>query len=146
MKKIKSKVKKPARVSKRRVRTVALITGLKQGDPNKLAPHQCLMANVAYECGEVCRADYLAALKEVITTVQPIGRLFSFHKPTLIKGGYIRFKKVPRDAWLESQAKAEPVVAPAAVSRPVAPPPPPTPQPSVEPPAVTPPPAVVAAT
>ncbi len=120
-KKITPKAKAPKAKKKvaaaKRVRTVAVITGVKAGDPNKLAPQPCTMANIAYELGETSRAEFLTACEKSIKTDQPVGRLFSFHKPELIKGGYIKFRKVPRDKWLQKpdQPAATLAAAPAPV-------------------------------
>ncbi len=130
--------KKPV---KRSVRTVAIITGLKAGDPAKLAPQPCKMANIAYELGSATRADFLLALKKVIDTNQTMGRLFSFHKPELVRGGFIKFKKVPRDQWLRdtadsttdtpTPAQPEPAaVAPAPAADPAVAAPTPAPEPA----------------
>lgn len=87
----------------RRERTIAIITGLRAGDPSKLAPQPCMLANVAYELGRADRRTFLAEAAALIRTKQIVGRLFSFHKQDLIDGKFIRFEKVPRSKWRAEQ-------------------------------------------
>ncbi len=86
-------------------RTVAVITGLKAGDPAKLAPQPCLLANVAFELGRVDRKTFLAEASTALRTKQVIGRVFSFHKQELIEGKFIRFESVPRAEWKAEQGR-----------------------------------------
>ncbi len=97
----------PAPTPARATRTIAIITGLKPGDPAKLATQPMALVSIAYELGRADRKTYLAEVAKVIKTTQPIGQLFSFHKKALIEGGFIRFDKILRTAWVaELQARA----------------------------------------
>lgn len=96
--------------TKSQERTVAIITGLKIGDPNILAHQPCTMANVAFELGRVDRKTFLAEVEKVLDTKQIAGRLFSFHKQALITGKFIKFEKLSKSKWKEETAKeTEPV-------------------------------------
>lgn len=111
----KASAKAPAKCA---TRTIATISGVKAGD-DKLAPQPRVMANIAFELGDSTRAEFLTELAKKLDTCQPIGRLFSFHKPGLVKGGYIKFKKIPADKKPTDSAPA-PAPAPAADTVPVA--------------------------
>lgn len=115
----KPKKSKPA-AKKRAPKTVATIIGVKAGDPDKLAPQPCTMANVAFELGEAPRKEYLRALKASLKTKQNVGRLFSYHKPELISRGFIKFKKIPVDK-VGVKADDNPEAAPAAAPAPAVP-------------------------
>lgn len=88
----------------RAARTVAIITGLKPGDPAQLATQPMAFVSMAYELGRSDRKTYLAEVSKVIKTTQRIGQLFSFHKRALIEGGFIKFEKILRSAWAEECA------------------------------------------
>lgn len=120
----KRNTKRPAKKSSER--TVAVISGLKVGDPSRLAPQPCALANVAFELGRVDRKTFLAEAGKAIRTKQVIGRLFSFHKQELIDGGFIKFEKVPKSRWkadLERRGAttAAPTLAPEEAAGTVAP-------------------------
>lgn len=108
--KTKPKSKKPV-TPPRAARTIAIITGLKAGDPAELASQPMMLASVAFELGRVDRKTYLAEAAKVVVTTQPIGQLFSFHKEALIAGGYIKFEKILRTEWKAEQAAREQPVA-----------------------------------
>jgi hypothetical protein len=96
------------------VRTVTIITGLKAGDPEKLGPQPTTMANLALDFGRVDRRTFLQELERSIKTVQPVGRLFSFHKTELIEGGFIKVSKVSRDEWVKESEKPASKATPSA--------------------------------
>jgi hypothetical protein len=89
----------PAASPARSARTIAIITGLKPGDPAQLATQPMALVSIAYELGRADRKTYLAEVAKTIKTVQPIGQLFSFHKKALIEGGFIGFEKILRTQW-----------------------------------------------
>lgn len=91
--------RKAAPLTARAARTIAIITGLKAGDPAVLAMQPNILANVAFELGRVDRRTFLSEAAKIVQTEQPIGQLFSFHKKALTRGGFIRFEKIFRTAW-----------------------------------------------